>query len=382
MEDILDDIDSWLGWIPDWIIGLALVAMAIGAALAVHRLFTAFARRALGTRHSLSLRILERTREPSRVALCLAAAAFVLPLAPLDDRFRLGLTKLMVVACIALVGWIAIRAVNMASGRYLQRFRVDVEDNLLARKHVTQVRVFKRVADTLIIIIATAAGLMTFDSVRQYGVSLFASAGAAGLIVGLAARPLLSNLIAGVQIAVTQPIRIDDAVIVENEWGWIEEIASTYVVIRLWDWRRMVVPLAYFIEKPFQNWTREGASLIGAVILHVDYSADVERIRERLNQIARESKLCDGTVVNLQVTDTNSRTMELRALVSASNAPATWDLRCEVREKLVAFLQAEQPDALPRDRADVHLPPRFHEASPGIATGESDLSAGARRERA
>jgi small-conductance mechanosensitive channel len=199
--------------------------------------------------------------------------------------------------------------------------------------------------------------------VKQYGVSLFASAGAAGLVVGLAARPLLSNLIAGVQIAVTQPIRIEDAVIIENEWGWVEDIASTYVVIRLWDWRRMVVPLAYFIERPFQNWTRDAASLIGSIILHVDYAADVPKIRERLGRVVQESKLWDGAVVNLQVVDTNARTMELRALVSARNAPQAWDLRCEMREKLVAFLQAEMPEALPRDRADVALP-SVHHAEP------------------
>lgn len=366
MARFLDDLEGWLSWIPEWVVGLALVVGSVLAALLLHRLLMAFAHRAIGGRRSLWLAILERTREPSRVALCVAAAAVVLPLAPLDDPFRSWLTHLMAVTWIALAGWIAIRAVDMAAGRYLRQFRIDVEDNLLARKHVTQVRVFKRITDTLIVVIATSAALMTFDSVRQYGVSLFASAGAAGLVVGLAARPVLSNLIAGVQIAVTQPIRIDDAVIVENEWGWIEEIASTYVVIRLWDWRRMVVPLAYFIEKPFQNWTREGASLIGVVVLHVDYAADVERIRRRLNDIARESKLWDGSVVSLQVTDASERAVQLRALVSARNAPEAWDLRCEVREKLLAFLQRELPDALPRDRADIVLP-RLREAIPGIA---------------
>jgi small-conductance mechanosensitive channel len=202
---------------------------------------------------------------------------------------------------------------------------------------------------------------MTFDSVRQYGVSLFASAGAAGLVVGLAARPLLSNLIAGVQIAITQPIRIEDAVIIENEWGWIEDIASTYVVIRLWDWRRMVVPLSYFIERPFQNWTRDAASLIGSVILHVDFAADVPRIRAYLERAVRETQRWDGAVVNLQVVDTDPQTVQLRALVSARNAPESWDLRCEIREKLLAFLRQEMPEAMPRHRADVSPPLAVHE---------------------
>ena len=193
---------------------------------------------------------------------------------------------------------------------------------------------------------------MTFDPVRQYGVSLFASAGVAGLVVGLVARPLLTNLIAGIQIrATTQPIRIDDQVVVENESGRIEEITSTYVVVRLWDLRRLIVPLSVFIEKPFQNWTRESSNLIGAVLLYVDFTAPVEAMRARFMEIVQSSKLWDGQVAKLQVTDAKEGSIELRALVSARNAPQSWDLRCEIREKLVAFIRDEMPEALPRDRA-------------------------------
>lgn len=307
---------------------------------------------------------LERIEGPVQLALCLAAVALVLPLAPLNDIWREQLTHFFVVAVIALIGWISMRAVELVATRYLQQYRLDVEENFLARKHVTQVRVFKRVIDTLIVLIAVSTALMTFESVKQYGVSLFASAGAAGLIVGLAARPLLSNLIAGVQIAITQPIRIEDAVVVENEWGWVEDIASTYVVIRLWDWRRLVVPLSYFIERPFQNWTRDTQSLIGPIALHVDYDTDVSRIRRRLEQAVRESKLWDGAVVNLQVVDSHPRTIELRALVSARTAPQSWDLRCEIREKLLAFIREQMPEAFPRDRTTL---------SPSIA-GLGDFS--------
>jgi small-conductance mechanosensitive channel len=211
---------------------------------------------------------------------------------------------------------------------------------------------------------------MTFESVRQYGVSLFASAGAAGLIVGLAARPILSNLIGGVQLAITQPIRIDDAVIVENEFGWIEEITSTYVVIRLWDWRRLVVPLSYFIEKPFQNWTREGSALIGTVFLYLDYWVPIDALRKKAEEIVNQSKLWDGRVVNLQVSDAKESTIEVRVLVSARSAPAAWDLRCEVREKLIAFLRQDHPDALPRTRTEVHFenaPPLAPREPQGVA---------------
>jgi small-conductance mechanosensitive channel len=355
MEKIQMVLQDVFGFIPQWLIGLGLVCIAILCALSVHRLLVSLAKRAIGPKRSMAIQILETTSGPIRLAACLAAVAIVTPLAPLNDALSSALTHSFVVASIALIGWISIRAVDLVAAGYLQRYRVEIEENFLARKHVTQVRVFKRVIDTVIVIVAVSTALMTFDSVKQYGVSLFASAGAAGLVVGLAARPLLSNLIAGVQIAITQPIRIEDAVIIENEWGWVEDIASTYVVIRLWDWRRMVVPLAYFIERPFQNWTRDAASLIGSIILHVDYAADVPKIRDRLEGLVRESRLWDSAVVNLQVVDTNSRTMELRALVSARNAPQAWDLRCEIREKLVAFLRTEMPEAMPRDRADVAM---------------------------
>ncbi|WP_018320987.1 mechanosensitive ion channel family protein [Bradyrhizobium sp. WSM2793] len=350
LQALMADIDRMFGWIPSWFVGLGLVVGAILLALFVYRVAVWLLARAFGTRLPLLSVFIDRTAGPAQLALCLAAVALVLPLAPLDDMIRTPLMRLFVVAVIALIGWISIRVVDMSAARYLQNFR-DVTENFVARKHVTQVRVFKRVTDTIIVVITVSTALMTFDSVRQYGVSLFASAGAAGIIVGLAARPLLSNLIAGLQIAITQPIRIEDAVIIENEWGWVEDIASTYVVIRLWDWRRMVVPLSYFIEKPFQNWTRDTASLIGVIALHVDYRADVPRIRRWLEDAVKQSKLWDGAVVNLQVIDADSRTIELRALVSARNAPQSWDLRCEIREKLVAFIRDEMPEALPRERA-------------------------------
>jgi small-conductance mechanosensitive channel len=353
MDDILSQFEQMLGWVPQWMVGLGLVAGAITAALFVYGIAARIIKRALGTRRPAATLFLQRVAGPARLALCLAAVALVLPLAPLNDLLREQLTHFFVVAVIALIGWISIRGVDMAAARYMQRFRLDTNENLLARKHVTQVRVFKRVIHTLIVIIAVSAALMTFESVKQYGVSLFASAGAAGLIVGLAARPLLGNLIAGVQIAVTQPIRIEDAVIIENEWGWIEDIASTYVVVRLWDWRRLVVPLSYFIERPFQNWTRDTQSLIGAIALHVDYGTDVSRIRHRLEQAVKESKLWDGAVVNLQVVDTSPQAIELWALVSARTAPQSWDLRCEIREKLLAFIREEMPEAFPRDRTTI-----------------------------
>jgi small-conductance mechanosensitive channel len=350
LQAIIADLDKMFAWIPNWFIGLSLVTGAILLALLIYEVAAWFLNRAFGARIPLIGILIDRTAGPARLALCLAAVAVVTPLAPIDDTIGAPLTRLFIVAFIGLIGWISVRIVDMGAARYLQNFR-DVSENLIARKHVTQIRMFKRMIDIVIVIITVSSALTTFESVRQYGVSLFASAGAAGIIVGLAARPLLSNLIAGMQIAITQPIRIEDAVIIENEWGWVEDIASTYVVIRLWDWRRMVVPLSYFIEKPFQNWTRDTASLIGSIALHVDYRADIPRIRRRLEEAVKESRLWDGAVVNLQVIDTDARTIELRALVSARNAPQSWDLRCEIREKLVAYIRDDMPEALPRERA-------------------------------
>jgi small-conductance mechanosensitive channel len=206
-----------------------------------------------------------------------------------------------------------------------------------------------RAFDTVIIILTLGFALMTFDSVRQFGVSLFASAGVAGVVFGLAARPVLSNLIAGVQLAVTQPIRLEDAVTVQNEYGWIEEINATYVVIRLWDLRRLIVPLNFFIQQPFYNWTRQATANIGSVVLHLDYSAPIERIRDKTAEFVTQSRI-DGKVVNVQVTNASAQAIEVRALLTAPNIAATSDLCAEIREKLIGFLQRKYPLALPRQR--------------------------------
>jgi small-conductance mechanosensitive channel len=278
----------------------------------------------------------------------------VLPIVPLSGATAIVIAEALAVCFVLLIGWAAITAIELAGDFYVRRFRIDVADNLLARKHLTQVRVLRRVAETIVVMISVAAALMSVPEVRQFGVSLIASAGAAGIVLGLAARPILTNLIAGIQIAIAQPIRIGDAVVVENEWGWIEEITGTYVVIQIWDWRRMIVPLSYFLQTPFQNWTRNSAELIGAVLFWLDYTVPVDRLREKLGEIVKESKLWDGRVVNLQVTDASDRSIQLRALASARNSQDVWDLRCEIREKLIGFLQEHYPGALPKQRAELH----------------------------
>ena len=340
---------------PAWMIDLAAIVLAIVAALACHAILTSLARRATDSRAVFVKSLLAQTRGPTRLALVIIALSVATAAAPLDPGTAATAHHALLIAFIFLAGWIGVMAVRLAAQIYSRRLPAGADADVSARKHLTQVRILERTATAAILVVTVACILITFASVREYGVSLFASAGIAGLIAGLAARPVLSNLFAGIQIAMTQPLRLEDAVIVENEWGWVEEITGTYVVVRLWDWRRMIVPLSYFIEKPFQNWTRQSPALIGSVLIHVDYTVPVARVRDELTKIVSRSKLWDGQVANLQVTDARHDTVELRALVSAANAPAAWDLRCEVREALIAFLQSEYPHALPKQRAEVTL---------------------------
>jgi small-conductance mechanosensitive channel len=207
----------------------------------------------------------------------------------LTNNQSLIVRQVLQVSFIALLAWLAHTALHIWTTVYLRRFKLDAEDNLLARKHVTQARILRRVATTFIVTLAISAALMSFEGVRQYGVSLLASAGAASIVVGLALQPVLKNLFAGIQIAVTQPIRIDDALLVEGEWGNVEEITSTYVVMRLWDWRRLILPLSYFIERPFQNWTREESALIGTVMIYLDYSVPIDAVRKQVEAIVAGS---------------------------------------------------------------------------------------------
>jgi len=252
---------------------------------------------------------------------------------------------------IGTIGFILVQFVNAMAQLLLQRYRLDVADNRQARGVYTQVMVLRKMAVAVIALFAIASMLMVFQSVRQLGTAMIASAGVAGIVIGFAAQKSLGTLLAGFQIAMTQPIRIDDVVIVEGEWGRIEEITLTYVVIRIWDLRRLVVPITYFIEKPFQNWTRTSADILGTVFIHVDYNVPVDAVRAELTRILEASSNWDRKVNVLHVTDSKERTLELRALASSSDASKSWDLRCEVREKLVGFIQKNYPGSLPRLRA-------------------------------
>jgi small-conductance mechanosensitive channel len=349
----IDHLLGRLAFLADWTISAAIMVGAAAVAWLCHAAILAMIRRLVGQRRNFLRSVAAATRGPARLAMLLIALALALPEAPLGSDGKAMMVRLLGLATICLMGWVATTVLHIAADIYLKRFRIDVDDNILARKHITQVRVLMRVADAVIVLVTAGLALMTFDAVRQFGVTIFASAGVAGIVAGLAARPVLTNFLAGVQIAVAQPIRIDDAIIVENEFGNVEEINFSYVVIRLWDMRRMVVPLSYFIEKPFQNWTRVSGGLIGTVVLYVDHSAPVDAIRDKLAEIVKLSPLWNGKTASLQVTDCREFSITLQANVSANNPGSLGDLRCEVREKLINFLQREHPSALPRRRYQI-----------------------------
>ncbi|CAJ2839148.1 mechanosensitive ion channel protein MscS [Burkholderia pseudomallei] len=267
-----------------------------------------------------------------------------------------GLRTLAAVGTIAALTWLLMRLAAAVGDAIIRAHPIDTADNLEARRIHTQTRVLARTVMVLIVIIGTGAALMTFPNVRQIGASLLASAGVAGLVAGIAARPVLGNLIAGLQIALSQPIRLDDVVIIQGEWGRIEEISGTYVSVRLWDQRRLIVPLQWFIENPFQNWTRSSAELIGTVFLYVDYRLPLEPLRAELARIVADAPQWDGRVQVLQVTDATERSMQLRVLVSARDSSLAWDLRCRVREGLIAFINAHYPHCLPRERTEWTTP--------------------------
>ncbi|MGE6740040.1 mechanosensitive ion channel family protein [Allorhizobium pseudoryzae] len=370
MEQRLENtIELVIRWLPDWLLSMMTLIAAVLIGWLIHRFVFRLLTRIVANRDLFWRSLVSRTERPLRLAIVTWVMAPAVSIAPLSDSETGILRHVLLLCFIVLVGWMARTTLHIWTTVYLRRFKLDAEDNLLARKHVTQSRIMERVAATLIIAFTLSAALMTFPAVRQYGVSLMASAGVAGIVLGLALQPVLKNLFAGIQLAITQPIRIDDALLVEGEWGKVEEITSTYVVVKLWDWRRLILPLGYFIEKPFQNWTREGASLIGTVMIYLDYTVPVADVRRKVEEIAAASALWDRQVVNVAVTDFREAVMEVRILVSASDAGKAFDLRCEVREKLIAFIQQDYPASLPKVRAELAEGQelRTHPASDGAA---------------
>jgi small-conductance mechanosensitive channel len=288
-----------------------------------------------------------------RVIVPVIGIIFALPVIGLSAEYEAVLARASSILIIGTVAWIAFQAVHLGERAVLAKYDITAADNLQARKVYTQVHVLSKALYVIISIFTAASILMLFEEVRRFGTSLLASAGVIGVIAGFAAQRTIANLFAGFQLAMTQPIRLDDVVIVEGEWGRVEEITLTYVVIHIWDDRRLIVPLSEFIEKPFQNWTRVSANLLGSVFLWVDYSLPLDEVRKITQRIVEASPLWDKRFWNVQVTDTTDRAMQIRVLATADDSGKAWDLRCEIREKLISFIQKHHPQHLPRIRNEL-----------------------------
>lgn len=342
---------------PDWPQLTAIawpLAVALGLGLLVRQGLLAVARRARArSRDSLPARVVQVIAVPAALALPLLFLMLAVEATPLSAATTAQAKHWLGIGVLLCVTWLAVRAVGAVEARILREHPVDVEDNLAARRVQTQTRVIAGVIQGAIALVGVALALMTFPAIRQVGATLLASAGIIGLVAGIAAKPVFGNLIAGLQIALAQPIRLDDVVIVEGEWGRIEEITATYVVVRVWDERRMVVPLQWFIENPFQNWTRTSAELLGTAFLWLDYRTPMAEVRAQLQAICEEDPRWDGRVCVAQVTEASEQTVQVRLLVSARNSGDLFDLRCVVRERMIDCLSQHHPQSLPRLRAEL-----------------------------
>ncbi|ONF95480.1 mechanosensitive ion channel family protein [Sphingomonas jeddahensis] len=348
---------DWSGWeVPTLIADLAIVAAAVLGALMLHAVVMIIGRRlAARTPDSVDDAALALSARPLRwiaVAVTLTVSRRFLDLPKWGNelwQFAAG----MIVP--GLVGWLLITVVRVYARAVELRYDIAVEDNLRARRRRTRTTILSRIVVIAVGMITVALMLLSIPSIRSVGITLMASAGLAGLAVGAAAQPALKNLIAGIQLAFTEPIRLDDVLIIEGEWGKVEEIRLTYVVVALWDERRLVVPVSRFLEMPFQNWTRNTSKLLGSAFFWLDPTADIARLRAKYEEIVRGNPRWDGRAFVLQVTDTKPDAIEVRVLATAKDAPTAFDLRCDIREAMLAFIREDMPEALPRRRL-MHAP--------------------------
>lgn len=341
--------DFWLNIEPIvWLSAIALLAGLVGHYI----IFKLLIKLANHTQPATDHSFIKHCFRPLNWISILLIYRWLLPLTVRDVIFEKS-TRILSFLFTAIVAWFFIKLTYVLDDFVFSKFNINVKDNLKARKVLTQLGIFKRIVIITVLVLVFGITLMSFEKVRQLGSTILASAGIIGIVVGIAAQKTIGTFIAGLQIAFTQPIRIDDVVIVENEWGRIEEITLTYVVVRIWDLRRLIVPITYFVEKPFQNWTRSTSDILGTAYFYVDYTVPVEEVRKQLHTILQASELWDGKVCTLQVTNTTEKTVELRALMGAADASNAWNLRCHVREKLVEYIRTNYPDSLPKLRAFV-----------------------------
>jgi len=344
-----------LGQMP-WLAILTQIALTLVAIMIVHRVGTRILKRIFAP-FPFSRRFIQYANRPGRLVVFLLMVQIILRNG--NDMlegmpFARHVSALLLIASLT---WLGVRSTSAVADTIIELNPADNPDNLQARRIQTQAKVLARTVMVVIILLGAGFGLTTLPLLRQIGTSLLASAGVAGLVVGFAAKPVLGNLLAGMQLALTQPIRLGDIVIVENEWGHVEEITGTYVVVRIWDLRRMIVPLQWFIEHPFQNWTRTSSDILGVVTIWADYRLPLEPVRREAERICKTAPEWDGQLCLIQLVDANERAMQFRVLVSAGDAGRSWDLRCRVREGLIDFIQREYPEYLPHMRAEITAAP-------------------------
>jgi small-conductance mechanosensitive channel len=329
-------------------IAIGLIIKAI-----VHWIFSFYTKR---SDYYFFKSVTKHLQAPASILIPLLTLNAALPLIHMENHPIAS--KIIELTFIAASAFLLTRIVLVFQDLVYHRNDISVTDNLRARKIHTQIKFIGQMLTIIVVVLAIATMLLSFESLRKVGTGLLAGVGVGSIIIGFAAQNTLSNLLAGFQIAFTQPIRLDDVVVVEGEWGRIEDITLTYVVVKIWDERRLVLPINYFIQKPFQNWTRVNSDLLGTVMLYLDYSAPVDKIRDRFEALLRENKLWDRKVSVIQVTDCKEKTIELRALMSARNSSDAFDLRCYIREKLIGFIQEEYPESLPKTRTEPILVPQ------------------------
>jgi small-conductance mechanosensitive channel len=344
------DLEALPGDVVWAVLAAALAAVVLG--LVIHAIGAVIVRRM--TRNSvLASAVARHCQAPTRLALPLIALQSVWQAAPDKLAMISGIRHCNALLLLATLTWLGLRILRGIAHGVAASHSLDVADNLQARRIQTQTRLLVRTASFAVLVAGLALMLMTFPGARQFGASLLASAGVVGIVAGIAARPVFSNLIAGLQIALSQPLRIDDVLIVEGEWGRVEEITGTYVVLKIWDERRLIIPLQWFIENPFQNWTRTSAQIIGTVFVWVDYRMPLQPLRDAAQRACEAATEWDQRLCLLQVVEAGERSMQLRVLVTSTNSSLNWDLRCRVREALVDFMQREYPQFLPLMRAEV-----------------------------
>ena len=346
--------ENWTGLIQPWLWNLIIIALAIIIGLIIKSIVKVLSNLYKNkNEYSLFRSIISHIGRPMNHFVPLLVINLMFPLLELDKELYFLLDRTFEIGLVISFAILLISSIRVFEDYIYHAYDLNKPDNLKERKIRTQLQFIRKVLIGLIIFLAIAVILLSFDNVRKIGAGLLTGVGIGSIIVGLAAQKSLSNFLAGFQIAFTQPIRIDDVLVVEGEWGRVEDITFTYVVVKIWDQRRLILPINYFIEKPFQNWTRASSEITGTVFLYLDYSVPVDTLRVELDRLLELTDLWDGRIKSVLVTDAKERVIEIRALVSAANSPNAFDLRCYVRENLIKFVRDNYPESLPLNRVSV-----------------------------